>query len=128
MSPGLRTLELLSVAIVIGAGVAIAVPRYETMQREAVAASMLEDVARVRKAVYAFYSDSAYFPGAVVGGDLPEPLMAYVPRGFSTRRTYGTVTYHAWPVRVLDTATVAVDSSRVVAPRPPPPKSRRFGC
>jgi hypothetical protein len=65
------------------------------------AASLLADVDTLRQAVYRFHSDSAYFP-AEMSVPIPPGLRAYLPRGFTRNRQYGTLTYRNWPIRRLD--------------------------
>jgi hypothetical protein len=57
----------------------------------------------MRKAVYRFYSDSAYFPVQVPGQQVPDGLQPYLPRGFALTRPYGSLDYRNWPMVVPDT-------------------------
>ena len=119
-----RWLEILSVLVILGTVVALAVPKSGEMERARTAQALLADVEIVRKAVYRFYSDSAYFPAQQAGAPAPEGLTLYLPAGFSFRKPYGTLDYRNWPMTVRDTATgapnvvgltVTVDDPRIGA-------------
>lgn len=94
--------EITCVAVIVGCGVAIAVPKSAEMRRRAAADRVLADVEVVRNAVYRFYSDSAYFPAQAPGGLVPESLEAYLPPNFVLRRSWGEMEYRNWPVAVHD--------------------------
>lgn len=108
-----RWTEVLSVLVIIGTVIALSVPKSGEVRRAGEAQQLLADVEVVRKAVYRFYSDSAYFPVQVAGSQVPEGLGAYLPRGFSFRKPYGSLDYRNWPMKVRDT-TAAVSASNVV--------------
>lgn len=95
-----RLLEVVSVLAIIGSAMAMAVPKSGELKRRDTASQVSADVEVVRAAVYAFYSDSAYFPVKVTGERVPENLVAYLPRGFSGTRPYGSLEYRNWPVRM----------------------------
>lgn len=90
--------ERLSVVAIVGSVAALAVPKYASMQREQVAAQILADVEVLRTAVYAFYSDSAYFPPSSAGQPAPESLIPYLPASFSFARPYGRLEYRNWEI------------------------------
>jgi len=108
-----RWIEVLSVLAIIGSTSAMAVPKYASLQRERVAARMIADVAGLRRAVYRFYSDSAYFPEPVAGEPAPPGLTAYLPATFRFARDYGTIEYRLWPV-TGDPTRAAVQAPAVV--------------
>ncbi len=91
--------ERLSIVAIVGCSAALAVPKYASLQRERVAAQMLADLGVLRTAVYAFYSDSAYFPEPAPGARAPEALIAYLPPSFSFTRPYGEIEYRNWAIR-----------------------------
>lgn len=96
----LRTwVERLSIVAIVASAAALAVPKYASMERERVAAQMLADLDVLRTAVYAFYSDSAYFPRPAAGEPAPENLVAYLPPSFSFTRPYGQIEYRNWAIR-----------------------------
>ena len=100
----LRVVEVVSVLVIAGTVAALVVPKAGEVQRARTAQELLADVEVVRKAVYRFYSDSAYFPAPVPGAPIPEGLRPYLPRGFAARKPYGTFDYRNWPITVRDTA------------------------
>jgi hypothetical protein len=96
-------LEVVSVLVIIGTVVALAVPKSAEIKRAGTAQQLLGDVESMRKAVYRFYSDSAYFPVQVPGQQVPDGLRPYLPRGFALTRPYGSLDYRNWPIAVPDT-------------------------
>ena len=99
-----KVLEIVSVLVILGTAGAIAVPKSREAQRARTAQQLLDDVEVVRKAVYRFYSDSAYFPAQSPGRQVPEGLAPYLPRGFALRRPYGSFDYRNWPMAVRDSS------------------------
>jgi type II secretory pathway pseudopilin PulG len=118
-------LETFCVLVIIATVVGIAIPKYADVQRRRAAVRVLEDVETVRTAVYAFYSDSAYFPEESPAGLTPDNLIPYLPRNFVLRRPYGTITYKNWQISNVQQnsgtaanvvgATVATNDPRVAA-------------
>jgi hypothetical protein len=96
-------LEVASVLVILGVVVALAVPKSGEVKRARTAQELLADVESMRRAVYRFYSDSAYFPVQVPGQQVPDGLRPYLPRGFTLARAYGTLDYRNWPMAVQDT-------------------------
>jgi type II secretory pathway pseudopilin PulG len=107
MSGKFVLLEVASVLAIIGSVAAIAVPKVSEARRRRSATTVSADVETVRAAVYAFYSDSAYFPPEGVQGDIPLSLEPYLPSRFSFRRAYGTLEYRYWPRRAALASAVA---------------------
>jgi len=94
----LRLLEVVSVLVILFCVPAVAVPKLADVKRRDTAAKVLEDVDAMRAAVFAFYSDSAYFPKEAPGS-IPESLAPYLPPSFSRDRSYGSIDYRNWPVK-----------------------------
>jgi len=121
----MKWLEIVSVIVIIGTVAALAVPKSGEAQRARAAQQLLGDVESVRKAVFRFYSDSAYFPAQVTGQPVPEALRPYLPPGFAIHRPYGSFDYRQWPMATLDTTvtrapnvvgvTVTVNDPRIGA-------------
>ena len=103
----MKIIEVVSVLVIIGTVTAVAVPKSREAQRAKTAQQLLDDVEVVRKAVYRFYSDSAYFPVQSPGRQAPEGLIPYLPRGFALRRPYGSFDYRNWPMAPGDSASLA---------------------
>ena len=103
----MKALEIVSVVVILATVVALAVPKSREAQRARTAQQLLDDVEVVRKAVYRFYSDSAYFPVQSAGRPVPEGLAPYLPRGFALRRPYGSFDYRNWPMAVRDSSSAA---------------------
>ena len=91
-------LEALFVLLTIGSVVAVAVPKSAEVRRRQAATHVLADVEALRGAVYAFYSDSAYFPVESPAGIVPEALEPYLPPRFVLRRAWGELQYRNWPM------------------------------
>ena len=90
--------EALSVlAIIVSLGT-VAIAKSADLKRRDTATRVLSDIEVVRTAVYAFYSDSAYFPEESPAGTIPDNLMTYLPRYFVFKRSYGTLEYKNWPL------------------------------
>lgn len=119
-----RVIEIVSALIIVAVVVALSVPKSGEVQRAREAQLVLADIETVRKAVFRFYSDSAYFPVQTGGRPAPDGLVPYLPRGFSFRRPYGTLDYRNWPIAIRDSTftasnvvgvTVTVNDRRVGA-------------
>jgi type II secretory pathway pseudopilin PulG len=91
-------LELVSVLLIIGSIVSIAVPKSAELKRRQAAAHLLADIQVIRTAVYGFYSDSAYFPAESPTESFPENLRNYLPLTFLIEPRYGAIKYRNWPV------------------------------
>lgn len=78
--------------------VAIAIPKRAETKRMETARQIVTDVETVRQAVFAFYSDSAYFPAQTPDEEMPEALLRYLPLTFPRLHSYGTMEYRNWPV------------------------------
>lgn len=104
---GFAWYETLMVLAAIGSITALAVPMTKDAGRQAIAIHVLADVDSVRTAVYRFYSDSGYFPAQAGFTKVPEGLSAYLPRGFSFRRPYGTLDYKNWTLATPFTETMS---------------------
>ena len=102
-----RWIERISFLLIVGSVSALAFPKYESLEREKVAAQLLSDVEVLRTAVYRFYSDSAYFPEATPQDPAPDNLVAYLPPTFRFERPYGSLRYRNWPMRDTTTGTTA---------------------
>lgn len=98
-----KWVEVLSLVVIVGTVLTLAVPKAGEVQRARTAQQLLGDVESVRKAVFRFYSDSAYFPPQVVGQRVPPGLHPYLPRGFALTRPYGAFDYRQWPMATMDT-------------------------
>ena len=93
----LAIVEAIGYIAIIACIVAIAIPKRAEMQRMQSARQIIDDVETVRQAVYAFYSDSAYFP-AQSSEPIPEQLVHYLPLTFPLSHPYGSLEYRNWPV------------------------------
>lgn len=93
----LAIIEVLGWLTIVGCIVAIVIPKRAEMKRMREAQQIVADVETVREAVFAFYSDSAYFP-AQTADPIPEPLVRYLPLAFSLSHSYGSLDYRNWPV------------------------------
>ena len=93
----LAIIEVLGWLTIVGCIVAIVIPKRAEMKRMREAQQIVADIETVREAVFAFYSDSAYFP-AQTNEPIPEPLVRYLPLAFSLNHSYGSLDYRNWPV------------------------------
>ena len=93
----LAIVEVIGWLTIIACIVAIVIPKRAELKRMESARRIVDDVETVREAVYAFYSDSAYFP--VQNTDpIPESLLRYLPLTFPLTHPYGSLEYRNWPV------------------------------
>ncbi|HYC52310.1 MAG TPA: type II secretion system protein [Gemmatimonadaceae bacterium] len=116
MSAKSALVEVVSVLAIVGSIGAIAVPKAATLQDERTADALNADIEVVRSAVYAFYSDSAYFPPEGVQGDILVTLEPYLPAKFTFRRPYGVMEYRNWPARAPFTRPVAAQPGDTIRP------------
>lgn len=93
----LAIMEAISWIAIVACIVAIALPKRGEMKRMDTARQIVDDIETVRQAVYAFYSDSAYFP-AQSPDPMPEALVRYLPLTFPLTHNYGALEYRNWPV------------------------------
>lgn len=93
----LAIVEVFGWLTIVACIVAIAIPKRAEMKRMESARQIVDDIATVREAVYAFYSDSAYFP-TQTADPIPETLVPYLPLRFPLSHTYGSLEYRNWPV------------------------------
>jgi hypothetical protein len=121
----LRLIEIAAMLALLVSVPALAVPKYEDMQRRRAASHVVADVDAVRNAVYRFYSDSAYFPPEAIEGGVPEVLAPYLPAEFSFDANYGRVEYRNWPIASIarnaapeDTASARVIGLSVITKDP----------
>lgn len=97
-----RSIETLSVLIIVIGSLAIGIPKWADLRRRDAAARMLADVELVRAAVYRFYSDSAAFPREAPGGQFSDELAMYLPATFNRTRSYGIIEYRNWPIATAE--------------------------
>lgn len=93
----LAIMETLGWIAIVACIVAIVLPKRQEIGRMKTARQIVEDVETVRQAVYAFYSDSAYFPTQTTD-PIPESLVRYLPLTFPLTHPYGALEYRNWPV------------------------------
>ena len=115
----LAILETFGWLAIVASIVAIAIPKRAELQRMEEARRVIADVETVREAVFAFYSDSAYFP-AQGTDEIPEALMRYLPLTFPRTHSYGALEYRNWPVakQYQDSAAANIVGVTVTTPDP----------
>ena len=96
---GFTFIELLMVVTIIGLLAAIAIPKYRSVKRRAMATQIVGDVDVLRVASMSFYADSSYFPEDAGAGQVPSGLAAYLPKGFAMQRAEWTLDYDSWSAR-----------------------------
>lgn len=94
---GFTFVELLVSITIVGLLSTVAVPRYRTMKRQALATQVLGDFQVVRVAALSFYSDSGYFPPDAGAGQVPRNLGRYLPFGFAFERPEWSIDYEYLP-------------------------------
>lgn len=112
-------LETFGWLAIVGCVVAITIPKRAEMERMESARQIIADVETVREAVYAFYSDSAYFP-AQSPEPIPEALVRYLPLTFPLTHSYGSLEYRNWPVaaQYQDSSAANIVGVTVTTPDP----------
>lgn len=105
---GFTFIELLMVVTIIGLLAAIAIPKYRTVKRRALATQIVGDIDVLRIASMSFYADSAYFPDDAGPGQVPNGLAAYLPHGFSFGRPDWTLDYDSWSARSTSLSSPAL--------------------
>ncbi|MCC6318539.1 MAG: prepilin-type N-terminal cleavage/methylation domain-containing protein [Gemmatimonadaceae bacterium] len=94
---GFSFVELLTVIIVLGLLVRIALPRYNHIRKKAQARSALADVRVVRDAVLNFRQDRGAWPTETGVGQVPTGLAQYLPQNFDFARAGYVLDYEMWP-------------------------------
>jgi prepilin-type N-terminal cleavage/methylation domain-containing protein len=107
---GFTFIELMMVVTIIGLLASIAIPKYRTVRRRALASRIVGDVDVLRVASMSFYADSSYFPDEAAAGQVPAGLTHYLPQGFTFSRTDWTLDYDSW-----NATTVSLTSPALVA-------------
>ena len=102
-------LEIACILTILGSIAIIAIPKSDDLKRRETAESVLADLEIMRDAIFAFYSDSAYFPAESPTGPIPAGLSVYLPRSFNVQRAYGSISYKNWPT--APGAATLVDSA-----------------
>ena len=105
---GFTFIELLMVVTIIGLLAAIAIPKYRTVKRRALATQIVGDVDVLRVASMSFYADSAYFPDDAASGQIPAGLTKYLPQGFSFQRNDWTLDYDSWDAKSMSVSAPAL--------------------
>ena len=115
----LAILETLSWIAIVACVVAIALPKRQELQRMDSARQIVNDIETVRQAVFAFYSDSAYFPTQTTD-PIPESLVHYLPLTFPLSHPYGALEYRNWPVQPAyrDSSAANIVGVTVTTPDP----------
>jgi hypothetical protein len=115
----LAILETFGWLALVASIVAIVVPKRAEMKRMDEARRVIADVETVREAVFAFYSDSAYFPTQTTE-EIPEALMRYLPLTFPRTHSYGALEYRNWPVgkQYQDSSAANIVGVTVTTPDP----------
>ncbi len=91
--PGFTLVEVLTVIVLLGALVVIAVPHYTDATRAADAAAVVSDFHTVHVAGMMHLADRETFPPTAPEGEVPPELVSYLPDGFSFTYKGGVVTY-----------------------------------
>lgn len=80
---GFTLVEVLTVAVVMGTLVRIAIPNFHEIVLKARAAEVLGDFDVVRVAVENYHADHLQWPEDTYTGQIPDGLAEYLPEGFS---------------------------------------------
>jgi prepilin-type N-terminal cleavage/methylation domain-containing protein len=96
---GFSFIELLTVLVVIGTLVRIAVPAVREARRRAVAAQVIADFNAVRLAAIDYHADTGGWPRERATGRVPPELVSGLPRGFTFNRGPYQLDWENWDVR-----------------------------
>jgi prepilin-type N-terminal cleavage/methylation domain-containing protein len=95
---GFSFVEILTVMIIIGLIVRIAVPRFHDMKRRATAGKVVGDVHSIRVGSYTYYTEKGTWPPEYGAGIVPTELVTYLPQNFSFTFPEYTFDYEVWPL------------------------------
>jgi len=93
---GMTLIELLMVVAIIGILASVAVPKFRTVKRRAMATQILGDFDVIRVAAMSFYVDSGYFPKEAGSGKMPANLQKYLPNNFALQKENWKMDYENW--------------------------------
>ena len=86
------------VVTIIGILTSIAIPKFRSVKRRALATQILGDFDVVRHATMSFFVDSGYFPAEAPLGAIPRNLGPYLPTGFAFTKDDWQLDYENWPM------------------------------
>lgn len=104
---GFTFVELLIVVTIIGILASVAVPKFRTVKRQAMAAQLVGDYNAIRVAAMTFFTDSGYFPAEASAGAVPRNLRPYLPQNFNFRKQEWTMDYENLRILRLNIVGIA---------------------
>lgn len=108
--------ELMIAIVIVGLLASIAIPKYRTVKRRALASQIAGDVNVLRVASMSFYADSSYFPDDAPAGEVPHGLASYLPQGFTMQREDWQLDYDSWSARSTSLTSPALIGVSFVTP------------
>ncbi len=102
---GFTLIEMLMVVTIIGVLSSIAVPKFRTVKRRALATQIVGDVDVVRLATMSFFADSGYFPRETGAGNIPRGLRPYLPNRFRFSKPDWQLDYDNWTSKKMSRKT-----------------------
>jgi len=93
---GFTMVEVLTVAVVMGTLVRIALPNFHEILLKARAAEVMGDFEVVRLAVLNYHADHLEWPGDAYVGQVPSGLEEYLPENFSFNRAGYRLDWENW--------------------------------
>lgn len=96
---GFTLAELMVSVTIIGLLSSIAIPKYRTIKRRAIATQIIGDFDVVRVAALSFFVDSGYFPDEANAGNVPANMGMYLPNTFEFKKPEWTLDYEQYVVK-----------------------------
>lgn len=105
---GFTFIELLMVVTIIGILASVAIPKYRTVKRRAMATQIAGDFDVVRLAAMSFQADSGYFPPETAPGTMPAAMQKYLPTNFDFQKQDWTIDYENWETNAQSRTTTGI--------------------
>lgn len=96
---GFTLAELMVSVTIMGLLSSIAIPKYRTIKRRAIATQIIGDFDVVRVAALSFFVDSGYFPDEANAGNVPANMGMYLPNTFEFKKPEWTLDYEQYVVK-----------------------------
>ena len=113
---GFTFVELMIAVVTVALLASIAIPKYRTVKRRALATQIVGDIDVLRVASMSFYADSSYFPDDAPPGQVPGGLASYLPQGFRMQRQDWELDYDSWGAKSVSLTSPALIGVSFVTP------------
>ena len=95
---GFTILELMVALTIIGVILAVGIPTYSNIVRQARASQAVAGMETLRAAAYLYFGDHAEWPDEVQAGAIPPGLKPYLPEGIELMSPWYSIDWDNWMV------------------------------